>query len=320
MLKKIFWTAGLVLVLTGAGLMFSACGGLSSDAAVSIDGKEITKDQVARRINVRFNAITVPETPIGPESLYYQKQIPIVTEMLVAEEMDRREAEKRGISVSDEEIAAEKQRILEDNFLSDQEYMEQHFADVGATDADLREQITGDLLHKKIVDAFRAEVTASEEEALAEYNANLSRYVYPERRQVRQIVVADELAAQSVAGRLAAGESMDILAQQVSIDTKTAPIGGRLDLTTREQLPPAVAETAFSLPLFQVSEPFQSDLGWYVIRVDLINSASNRTFDEVKDGLIAALGEKNLDERLVAYEEENNGKYDIKYAEGYALN
>lgn len=317
MLKKIFWAAGLIMVLTGAGLLIAACGGMSSDSAASIDGKEITRDQVARRINLRFNAITISETPIGPESLYYQKQMPIVAEMLVAEEFDRREAEKRGISVSEAEIAEEKQRILEENFLSDEQYMEQHFTDVGATDADLREQIVGDLLHKKIVDALRAEVTASEEEALAEYNANLNRYVYPERRQIRQIVVTDEATVKSVADRLAAGESMDVLAQQVSIDNKTAPIGGRLDLTTREQLPKAVGDQAFSLQLFQVSEPFQSDLGWYVIRVDLINTASNRTFDQVKDGLIAALGEKKLDDRLVAYEEENNSKHNIEYAEGY---
>jgi parvulin-like peptidyl-prolyl isomerase len=325
------YTSTAVLIIASLAIfsLLSGCGGMPDNAAATVDGNVISKDDVATRnslltvINFANNTgafddyansiasqaqgVTIPESFVQQEA----------TSQLVAEEIDRLEAEARGISVTDDEIAAMKETILEDNFLGEAQLMEQNLADAGLTQDNLRDLILGRLYHQKIGDALQAEITVTEDEARTQYNANLSIYVYPEKRMIRQVVVADEAAAQAVADRINAGENMTIIARQESIDKITGPVAGRTDLVLKGELPQAVGDMAFSLAHFQVSPPFKSDLGWYVIRVELINTGSNLAFEQVKDEITKALRQMKLDDRLTAYQKAAEASHVVEYAEGY---
>jgi len=328
-LRNITAPAVLIIFLLAIVSLLTGCGGMPDNAAATVDGNVISKDDVATRSNL-LNVInfanntgafddyarsiasqaqgsTIPQTFVQQEA----------TSQLVSGEIDRLEAEARGISVTDDEIAAMTETILEDNFLGEAELMEKNLADAGLAQTDLRDLVLGRIYHQKIGDALQAEITVTEDEARAQYNANLSSYVYPEKRMIRQVVVADEATAQAVADRINAGENMTLIARQESIDKITGPVAGRTDLMLKEELPQEVGDMAFSLASFQVSPPFKSDLGWYVIRVELINTGSSLTFEQVKDEITKAIRQMKLDDKFTAYQNVAEAGHVVEYANGY---
>jgi parvulin-like peptidyl-prolyl isomerase len=331
MLKKYMGTAGLIIILLGAGWLFLGCGDMSADAAARVDGNEISKDDVAKRVSlnkvlsstagadVNDNPFDSSAPGAGGSSLPPGLANQITAQQLVTEEIDLLELKKRGISVSDDEITAKTEEIIDTQYQGETEKMQENLAQEGLTQADLRGLASADLIRQKLSDSFRAEVQVSEDEVRAIYQSRLSSYVTPEKRQIRQVVVADEATAQSIADRIAAGGNMTVIASQESIDSTTAVNAGRTKLVLKEELPSAVGDMAFSLPLNQISAPFQSELGWYVIRVELINPASNLAFEDVRDELTEAVVNSKLNERVESYKVESPKLHKVEYAAGYVL-
>ena len=318
MFSKSLLTAGLLMAAIVTGLLFSGCGGMPENAAATVDGKVISKDELDRRVILYYIFNSRQTRPDDPESKMYKLIRQEVLDQLVLEEVERQEAADRGITVSTEEIDVQEEQWLEDYYLSSITAMQEDFDRSGVTEADLRDEFYRILLEQKTMDSLKAEMTVTDDEARALYEANKGSYTYPETRQLRQVVVADEAAAQSVKSRIADGEDMGAIAREVSIDAATKPIGGRVDPVSKEKFPKSVGDAAFSLPLSQVSEPIQSDLGWYVIRVDVINPGSNVSFDQARDELVNNEIQRRMIGRYKNYAEEVKAKYDIEYAEGYA--
>jgi foldase protein PrsA len=304
-------------VVAGTWLMLSMAGcGLPEDAAASVNGVIISKDDVQHRIDV--TAILFPsEVPEDRESQEFIDYRGNVTKQLVSEEIERQEAEKRGISVSPDEIEESLTIYVEDKYFGDVEKMEEAFAGQGISIDDLRAEIERDLRHEKMLDAVHEETTITDEEVESFYNENKARYVYPERRQIRQIVVPDQAAAQAAAARIAGGEDFTAVASEVSVDGATAANGGLVGMVSQDQLPADIGQRAFSLDMNSVSEPFQSGSSWYIIKVEIITPASNKTFDEIKDELSFYLRNQKFAQRWKDYSAELWDEYDIEYAEGY---
>lgn len=329
-MRKNILTAGVIVVVALMAVwLLTGCGSLSSSAAASVNGSEISKDEVSARIRLGRALIAAHITSDWeqyfkgvagqaqgttiPEEFLQQAAV----KQLVHEEIDRQEMESRGLSVSEEELEAKEQEILEVYFLSDEQKLEEEFARENVTRADLRKQLLGELYSQKINDSLKAAITVSEEEVKARYEGMASTLVYPEKRQIRQIVTADQASAQAVADRISAGENMTVIARESSIDPATASLAGRTDLLKREEFPRAVADMAFSLPLNQLSPVFQSDLRWYVIRVEVINPASNKTLDEVRSEITEFVITDKLSRQLSDYDAENKARYTVEYAAGY---
>lgn len=317
MLRKILYPAGLIIILVMACLTVSSCGDLPSNAAATVNGKVISKDDVAERIRIGAG-INPGKVPTDANSEDYKNFQRDITEQLVAEEMERQEAEKRGVTVTADEVDAKVDLVVEDQYLGSLQKMQEDFAKRGITENDLRNEILRQLLHQKILDTLRAEVPVNEEEVRAQYEASKNSYIYPEKRQVRQIVTADEASALAAANRVAGGEEMASVAQQVSIDNKTKSSGGMVGLVTQASLPKEAGDVAFSLALNQLSMPFKSSPGWYIVKVELITPASNRTYEQVKDDLIKFAGNQKLAERYKTYVEEVQAAYDVEYADDYS--
>lgn len=316
MMRRSFWAAGLTVAIFAAVILVSGCSNLPSDAAATVNGKVISKDDVTDRIRVA-RGLQPASVPTDTESEDYKNLQRGVAEQLVAEETERQEAEKRNITVTADEVDALIQQVVEDKYLGSVEKMQEDFGKRGVTEDDLRQELLRRLLHRKILASLRAEVPVSEDEIRAQYDANIGNYVYPEKRQVREIVVSNQAAAEAAASRLAAGEDMATVAKQVSIDPKTKDNGGNLGLVTRDALPKAVGDVAFSLPAKQVSAPFMADQGWYIVKAEIITPASNKTFDDVKGDMMKFASNQKLADRYKTYVEDVKASYDVQYAEGY---
>ncbi len=302
--------AGVVLMLTSAGC------GLPDNAAASVEGVIITKDDVQHRIDITsvLFPTEVPEDRESQEFIDYRNN---VTKQLVSEEMEKQEAEKRDIVVTPDEIEESLTIYIEDKYFGNVEKMEEAFAEQGISVDDLRAEIERDLRHQKLLDAIHEETTITDEEVAAFYEENKGKYIYPEKRQVRQIVVADEASAQAAVARVAAGEEFADVAAEVSRDGATASKGGLVGLVSKEQLPADISQVAFSLGRGEVSQPFQSGPGWYVLKVEIITPPSNKTLDDLKDELSYYMRNQKFAQHWKDYSAELWETYDIKYADGY---
>ena len=92
----------------------------------------------------------------------------------------------------------------------------------------------------------------------------------PERAEqvhARHILVETEEEANEVIERLKAGEDFADLAAELSLDSGSANEGGDLGFVPRGRFVDAFDEVVFSLPVDEISEPVQTQLGWHIIEV-----------------------------------------------------
>jgi peptidyl-prolyl cis-trans isomerase D len=98
-----------------------------------------------------------------------------------------------------------------------------------------------------------------------EYEQRQDELQLPERREVEQILAPSEEKAKEAEAALAAGKDWREVATTIAgQDPDTIDLG----LLKREELPSALADAVFELPLNQPSEPVKTPLGWHIHRQD----------------------------------------------------
>src|SRR5439155_6153074 len=101
-----------------------------------------------------------------------------------------------------------------------------------------------------------------------EYDQRQDELQIPERRDVEQILAPSEEEAKEAEAALAAGKDWREVATTIAgQDADTIDLG----LLRRDEMPSALGEAAFELPLNKPSEPLKTPLGWHmlwVVKVD----------------------------------------------------
>ena len=305
-----------LLLVAAVAVGAAARSEMPENAAASVDGVVITKEAVDNRLEIGLGIN--PQMAPRPGSSDLDVLLRQTTKQMVAEELERQEALKRGITISAEEIDTLIDQVIEDKYLGSMEKMEADFAAKGVNRQDVREEVLRQLVHQKLLESLQAEVPVTDDEVRAEYDAHLDSYVFPERRQLRQILVPDEATARAVFQRIVSGEDFATLSSQISLDQQLRKNSGMLGLVPRTGLPPELAEVGFSLELNSVSEPVNTSSGWSILRVEFISPAATASFDEKKDELREYMGNERMAKHYQKYVEETYTAYDIEYAEGYA--
>ena len=148
------------------------------------------------------------------------------------------------------------------------------------------------------------EAAVSEDDLKAEYAKNLDRYQEPERRRVRHILVDDEKAANDLLAKLRGGADFAATASASSKDTVSSAKGGDLGLSEKGAFVPAFADAAFSLKAGELGGPVKTEFGYHLIRVDEIEAARGKVFEEVRAELETALKRELAAQRLTDREEQ----------------
>jgi peptidyl-prolyl cis-trans isomerase D len=144
--------------------------------------------------------------------------------------------------------------------------------------------------------------TDVDEQALqALYQEQSAKYVVPEERHARHILVAlpadaDESAtaaalekSRSIVARLEAGEDFGDLAKELSDDPGSAASGGDLGFFGRGVMTPEFEEAVFALQKGERSEPVKSPFGFHIIELVDIKPEVATPLAEVRDELVDQL-------------------------------
>jgi peptidyl-prolyl cis-trans isomerase C len=151
-------------------------------------------------------------------------------------------------------------------------------------------------------DARRAQFEARAREL---YLADRKKYEIPEQVSASHILFdlrkhskdeALKLATEARA-KVLAGADFNQLAKDTSDDPSAGANAGRLGFFSRAEMDPAFAESAFALQKpGDVSQPVLSQFGWHVIKLEQRRPGGVRSFDEVRETVIAEQRKKHVEE------------------------
>jgi peptidyl-prolyl cis-trans isomerase D len=132
-------------------------------------------------------------------------------------------------------------------------------------------------------------IEVSEEELRASYEQRKPEFTTPETRTVRQLLLSDEATAKRVYEALVGGRTLEAVAKEIA---KTEPQA--LGNVTAAQLPgdAALRDAVFKLQAGEVTAPIRSPFGWHILRVDEIQPAATKPFEEVREQIAKDLRQR----------------------------
>lgn len=127
----------------------------------------------------------------------------------------------------------------------------------------------------------------TEAEVANRYKLNTAVYAPSEQRTVTQVIVPTEAAAKALAAEVGKSGSLDSAARAKGL------VASKLENQTRDaltnQTAKAVADAAFAAAQGSVAAPAKSAIGWHVVKVDAINRNPGKTLDQARPEIVTAL-------------------------------
>jgi peptidyl-prolyl cis-trans isomerase D len=150
-------------------------------------------------------------------------------------------------------------------------------------------------------------VEVSEDDLKKAYASRKARYETPERRKIRQIVFPNMDEAKVASEKLSSGTTFDDLAKERGLKDTDIDLG---NVTKTAVVDREVGNAAFALNNGEVSKPIEGRFGIAIVKIDAIEPATTKSFEEVSADLkrelaldrakneVANVQEKVEDERL----------------------
>jgi foldase protein PrsA len=290
--KKRLVALVFALVLVGAILLVAATSGLGrpgvpGDAVAvvdDVDDGEVSRDRAMEQSAARLGLREVPP-PTDPQ---YEQLNAETMQGLLLEVWAEGEAADRGIEVTDDDVQAELDEI-QNSFRNEEEFArvveqskfctEDEIAnDVPPAEcADVVEQGRLLALQRALSDAFASsgEPEISDADVEEFYDANIESFQTPATRSVRVILNEDSKQVEKAQAELEglAPDDPDFekawkaAATKYSQDQASKDRGGLLEGLVEGQGDPELDTEVFAAPVGELSEPFETSRGTYMIQV-----------------------------------------------------
>jgi foldase protein PrsA len=244
MIEKIFSSkktlgilAALVVVVIAVFIFLST----RSEAVAKVGSEKITKDDLYTFFVDQSGASAV--------------------DTLITKSIIEQEVEKEKVSVKQEEIDEELQKLIDS--YGGQDAFDQTLASSGLTQDLLEEDIKTNVQIEKLLES---DIKISEEEMKTYFDENKDSFAQEEQVKASHILVEDEAKAKEVKEKLDAGEDFTELAKEYSTDG-SAQSGGDLGYFGKGAMVAEFEEKAFSMKVNEISEPVKSEFGYHIIKV-----------------------------------------------------
>jgi len=135
-------------------------------------------------------------------------------------------------------------------------------------------------------DAVKNAAAPTDAEIAKRYQADKAQYAALERRAITQLVVPTQAAANAIVAEVNGGKSFEASASEKGLSAaKLGPLGKQ---ELAGQTSAAVADAVFSAPQGKLIVA-RSPLGWYVVRVEAIDTRAARSLDQVRNEIAVSL-------------------------------
>jgi len=271
----------IVLVLSML-IIISMTGCKSEEIVAKVDNVNITKDELYDLLVGQY----------GPQAL----------NSLIGERIVELELKKQDVEVTDEEVQAELNELME--YYGGEVTFNQAMANQGVTMEDMKSGITMNMQINKLL---APGITITEEEIIEFFEENKDYLAEEEQVSARHILVESKEEAEEIKSKLSAGEDFAQLAEEFSTDGGSKDLGGSLGFFGRGQMVESFEEAAFSLKIGEISDPIQSTHGFHIIKVDEKKEAVEADLEKHRDKIKKALVDEKIPD---AYNEWFNLKYE----------
>jgi len=181
---------------------------------------------------------------------------------------------------------------------------------MGATYDQLRASVSEtELVQTFVTTQIQPQVSVTEEEVGAFYDANPEMFARPDMVRARHILVrlkpnsttADKKEARARAAaahqRVVAGEDFAAVAREVS-EGRNAADGGDMGFFAQDEMVPALANAAFALEIGQISSVIETQFGFHIVKLIEKRAASQMPFQEAKEPVRQLLTGNRTAEKL----------------------
>lgn len=325
----------LVALAASFALIAAACGGsedVPDGAVATVDGTVIAKSELDELMTVARKSYESrdQEFPKAGTPEYQSVQTQYVA-FLVQREQFRKEAEDRGIEVTEADVDAELEQLVKDRFEGDRKKLDAAIEEQGFSLETFRKTaLEASVLSDKLFEAVTKDVEVTDADILLYYTQNQTQYSTPESRDVRHILIAEKkgddvdfAASKAEADRIYAalrnGGDFAALAKAESDDPGSKDQGGKLTIRRGETVPP-FDKTAFALERGELSRPVKTTFGYHVIEaLTAVRPATTRKLEEVEDEIRQQLLQQRKNEAMTKWVEDLGKRYDgkVTYAVGF---
>lgn len=250
-------------------LLLAACTGASSssssssDVAATVGDTEITIADVDDAFDRRAEGSTAASEIAADESGAVEQNLKAgVLTNLIRTEILAQAAADRNVEVSDEEIAEQRELLVQE--AGGEEALEEVIADANITETELEANLRDQVIQNKLTSELAEDVT--DEDVQAAFSED-PQGQYGEKRAVRHILTENRAQAEAAIERIESGEDFADVATDVSIDPGSAENGGDLGEVAKGATVPEFEEAAFSADEGELVGPVKSDFGFHVIEV-----------------------------------------------------
>ena len=285
----------LLAALTAASL--AACGtvtGADPTVAAKVGDTTIPVTEVEERYAQAKRSPQVGQQLENDSDGSFKAQVQAqIVSSLVLDEIVSQWAEELGVEVTDADVDAEREAIIEQ--VGGQEAFDEAVEQAGLTPEEVDEQLRLRALQTKVAEAVAGGDDVSDAEVEAFYEENREGR-FGEQAQARHILVDERAEAVDIKRRLEGGADFARLAERRSTDTGSAQQGGDLGSFGRGQMAGPFERAVFGAQVGDVVGPVKTEFGFHVIEVTGRTPA--RSLEEASGEIRAELGEQSRGERL----------------------
>jgi peptidyl-prolyl cis-trans isomerase C len=303
--------------------------------AVTVDGFDITEEDIEEKIKPRLEQMTARNKQMPSafiEKLKTQMRKDALERMIVERLIDE-QAKAAQIVVTEEDVNDHIKAMAAAEKLS-MEDMKALIEASGQSFEQWRQQMQFEkrLTYQKLFESrFDDKVDITEEDAREYYFENQQRFEIPEQVKASHILIkpdtSDPNVEPALAEAAAKAKAEDLLKQikdgadfaelaKANSGCPSSARGGDLGFFSRGRMAPAFEEAAFASEVGQVSDIVETKFGYHIIKVTDRKEAGTKTFEQVKDDLMAMLTAKKQSGLAKQYIESLKAEASIVYPPG----
>ena len=234
-----------------------------------------------------------------------------------------------------EQLGEQKKKMLEQykNPQAKQQYLQMWLAQEVLYRQALEEELAEKPEAKKLIDnltrgalsqlqmnrELASKINITDTDVQTYYTANKDKFIDPAKASISHILLEDEQHAKELIGRIKGGEDFGELTKQFSKDENTKEKAGKIETETQEgsYIPGIGAYEELNKKIFTagpatvLDEPFETEKGWEIVKVDTITPKRQKTLDEVSQQVISMLANQKRQDVQSSYIEQMMDKHNV---------